>query len=58
MHYVCNNVPTLPDLNPDENNQGMSYYPFLISIDMCNGSCNTVVTWNRIFIANKEKVNI
>ena len=26
------------DLNPDE----LFYYPFIVSLDRCNGSCNTV----------------
>ena len=34
--------PTLIDLNPDEYNQGLCYYPFLVSLDRCNGSCNTL----------------
>ena len=30
--------PTLTDLNPAEFN----YYPFVIRLDQCNGSCNAV----------------
>ena len=28
--------PTLIDLNPDENNQGLHYYPFMVNLDKCN----------------------
>ena len=30
--------PTLINLNPDE----LLYYPFVISMNKCDGSCNTV----------------
>ena len=32
---------TLIDLNDDEYNQGLHYYPFMVNLDRCNGSCNT-----------------
>ena len=32
---------TLIDLNDDEYNQGLRYYPFMVNLDRCNGSCNT-----------------
>ena len=35
---ACIISPTLPVLNPVE----FSYYPFMISLDKCNGSCNAV----------------
>lgn len=28
------NMPSLTDLNTDENNQGLCHYPFLISLDV------------------------
>ena len=28
--------PTLIDLNPDEYNQGLRCYPFMVNLDMCN----------------------
>ena len=31
-------TPSLIDLNPVE----LNYYPFMISLDKCNGSCNAV----------------
>ena len=35
---TCITSPTLLVLNPVE----FSYYPFMISLDKCNGSCNAV----------------
>ena len=44
---------TLFDLNPDE----LSSYQFLVSLDRCNGSCNTLDA--KIYVQNKkEDVNI
>ena len=34
--------PTIVDLNRDEYNQGLSYYQFMVRLDRCSGSCNTV----------------
>ena len=31
-------IPSLIDLNPVE----LKYYPFIISLDKCNGSCNVL----------------
>ena len=52
--------PTLIDLNPDENNQGLHYYPFLFKVDRCNGSCNTLDDLSsKIYVPNKaEDVNL
>ena len=35
--------PTLIDLNLDKYNQELHYYPFIGSLDRCNGSCNTLM---------------
>ena len=32
--------PALIDLNPNEYNQGLRYYPFEVNLDICNESCN------------------
>ena len=37
-NQACLVRPTLIDLNLDE----LLYYPFIISMDRCDGSCNTV----------------
>ena len=34
----CMTRPNLIDLNPIE----LNYYPFMISLDKCNGGCNIV----------------
>ena len=36
--------PAFTDLNPIE----LKYYPFMISLDKCNGSCN--VLYPKIYI--------
>ena len=41
--------PTLIDLNPVE----FKYYPFMICLDKCNGSCNVLST--KICIPKKQK---
>ena len=38
MKQPCMLRPTLTDLNPPE----LKYYPFMISLDKCNGSCNVL----------------
>ena len=43
--------PTLIDLNPDE----LRYYPFIIILESCDGSCNTVEDPFRIYVPNKKK---
>ena len=30
----------LIDLNPEEYNQGLRYYPFMVNLDRCGRSCN------------------
>ena len=39
------------ELNPIE----LNYYPFMISLDKCNGSCN--VLFPRICVVRKKKTN-
>ena len=38
----CKIQPTLINLHPNENNQELCYYPFVIKLDKCVGSCNTL----------------
>ena len=35
-NQLCMARPTLIDLNPDEYNQGLRCYPFMVNLDMCN----------------------
>ena len=49
---LCMVKPTLIDLNPIE----LSYYPFLVSVDKCSGSCVLVDDLStKICIPNKPK---
>ena len=34
--------PTLINLNPNEYSQELNYYPLVVILDSCVGSCNTV----------------
>ena len=34
--------PSLINLNPDEFNEGLHYFPFMFNLDRCNRSCNTL----------------
>ena len=50
----------LVDLNPDEYDQGLRYYPFMVHLDRCNGSYNILNDPSgRIYIPNKTgEVNL
>ena len=37
----CKAQPTLINLHPDEYNQELYYYPFVVKLDRCVESCNT-----------------
>ena len=52
----CKTRSTLINLNPFE----LNYYPFMISLDKCNESCNTLTEISgRICVTNKaEDVNL
>ena len=34
--------PTLINLNPNEYSQELNYYPLVVILDRCVGTCNTV----------------
>ena len=38
----CMIQPTLINLNPNEYSQELNYYPLVVILDRCVGSCNTV----------------
>ena len=40
-NQLCMTRPTLIDLNHDEYNQGLRYYPFMINLERCSGNCNS-----------------
>ena len=52
----CMATPTLIHLNPIE----LNYYPFIISLDKCNGSCNAINDLSmKISVPSKTKhVNV
>ena len=51
---------TLLHLNPDEYNQGLRYYQFMVNLDRFNGCFNTLNNpFERICVPNKtEDVNL
>ena len=52
----CMARPILIDLNPDEHNEGLRYYPFMVNLDRCNGICSTFNDLsNRICVPNKTE---
>ena len=56
INQPCMTRPTLIDLNPDEYNHGLRYYAFMVNLDSCHGSCNTLDgPSDRICVPNKNK---
>ena len=46
--------PTLINLHPNEYSQEFHYYPFLVKLDRCVGSCNTLNDLsNKVRVPNK-----
>ena len=56
----CKIQPTLINLHLNEYNQELHYYPFVVKLDKCAGSCNTLNDLsNRVCVPNKtEDLNI
>ena len=49
-------VTTLIDLNHEEYNQGLRYYPFMVNLDRCSGSCNKFdYSSGRICVPNETE---
>ena len=44
---------TLIDLNPDE----LTCYLFVVNIDGCNGSCNTLDDFDKLLMTHDKNVN-
>ena len=42
-NQLCMDRPTLIDINPNECNQELSYYSFIVNSDRCNGSWCKVI---------------
>ena len=51
---------TLINLHPNENSQEFHYYPFVVELDRCVGSCNTLNDLsNKVCVPNKtEDINL
>ena len=56
----CTTRSTLIDINLDEYNQELRCYSFIVNLDICNGSCNTLDELSgRIYVLSKtEDVNL
>ena len=53
----CLAQSTLISLHRNEHSQGLCYYPFVVSLDRCVGSCNIFNDLsNRVFVPNKKKI--
>ena len=46
---------TLADLNPDEYNQGLLYYPLMVNLNKCKESCNTLDDLSNSLCVPKKK---
>ena len=56
-NQLCMARPTVIYLNPNEYNQRLSYYPFMVNLDRCNGICNTINDISgRTCVSNKTEV--
>ena len=48
--------PTLVNLHPNEYSQEFHYYPLVVKLDRCVGSCNTLNDLsNKIYAPNKTE---
>ena len=56
----CKIQPTVLNLHPNEYSQELHYYPFVVKLDKCVGSCYTLNDLsNRVCVPNKtEDLNI
>ena len=50
------NQPTLINLDPNENSQELHYYLFVVNIDRCARSCNTLDNLSsRVYVRNERE---
>ena len=56
----CKTQPTLINFHPNKYNQELHYYPFVVKLGKCVGSCNTLNDlYNRVCVSNKtEDLNV
>ena len=50
----CMIQPTLINLHPSEYSQEFHYYPFLVKLDRCVGSCNTLNDLSKQYCLDKQ----
>ena len=51
--------PTLINLHPNEYSREFHYYPFLVELDRCVSSCNTLKDLsNKVCVPKKQKIQI
>ena len=56
-NHKCITQPTLIELNPYKYNQGLRYYPFMVNLDRCNESCNTLSDPSKKYVfQTKQKM--
>ena len=49
--------PTIINLHPGEYTQGLHYYPFVVNLDRCVGSCNTLNNLSNKYVFQiKQKI--
>ena len=52
----CMTQPTLINLHPNEYSQELNNYSFLVNLDRCVGSCNTINDLsNKVCVPNKTR---
>ena len=58
MHVTKNTTqPTTINLHPNEYTHGLRYYPFVVNLDRCVESCNTLNDLsNEACVSNKTEV--
>ena len=50
---------TLINLHPNEYSQRLHYYPFVVNLDRCVGSCNTLNELsNKVCVPTKKDLNL
>ena len=52
----CMAQPIIINLHPNEYNQGLHYYSFVVNLDRCVGNCNTLNDLsNKVCVPKKKK---
>ena len=52
----CEIQPTLINLHPNEYSEEFHYYPFVVKLDRCVGSCNTLNGLSNKVLQTKQKI--